>query len=438
MKQFSVILLVLLISCGVYAQPRFQQLNRMLEVLDSGQLAFGNVAIAQDGKLIYQKALGYSSVSGSSKVPSTTNNYYRIGSVSKMFTAVMIFQLIEERKLKLDDRIGLHFAEIPNSEVITIRQLLSHQSGLHDYTKDTGFENWTDQPITQEELVRIIRSKGVDFAPGERNEYSNTNYLVLSYVLEKITGLSYAACLNKSIVSRLRLQETFMATNNTTQGTLSASYKYSENSWKEVRQADPTIHSGAGAIISTPADLTRFIYALFTGKLINQSSLDNMKTISNDYGLGIFSYIHGNQKGFGHNGRIEEFYTSLRYFPESRIAIAYCTNGIHFPRIDIINSLERAAFGEVVVIPFTNNDAEVQRAYTGSYEADYIPIVVDLTIKGDTLVASTQGKEFALEPVSENLYMNSFYRYYLEFFPGKNELHIKETDNVYYLKKKTN
>ena len=434
-KSFPLLFILSFVLTNTFSQIQLEQLQNYLSPLRSRSLAFGSLAIYQDQKPVYLGFLGYAITNGDKKIFTHPNTRYRIGSVSKMFTAVMVFQLIEKNKLSLDQHLSTYFPDLPNADKITIGHLLNHQSGLHDYTKDTGFEEWMDKPKTQAALLQIIRDKGVDFEPGTRNDYCNTNYLLLSYILEKITGLSYEANLQKRITTKLGLKNTYLAKIGEPSITESVSYKYSNASWNAVKQTDPSIHSGAGAIISTPFDLSVFIQKLFTGKLIRQSSLEKMKTITNDYGMGLFSYDHGTSKGYGHNGRIEEFYTAVRYYPESKISVVYCTNGINYPRTDILDGVIKSCFNEPVAIPFSSTTSSQLDKVQGIYEASQMPVVT-ISVQDSKLIAETQGARFELEPVSENYFMHAPTGYYFEFVPAENALRIKETDNVYFLKKK--
>jgi D-alanyl-D-alanine carboxypeptidase len=435
MRKYFLIFSLLFLCSESFSQIQTQQLDSLFNVLDKRELALGSLTISKDGKILYQKSVGFSYIFPKWKTRATSQTRYRIGSVSKMFTAVMIFQLMEEGKIKPNQKLSAFFPDLPNANEITINQLLNHQSGLHDYTKDTGFETWMDKPKSQTELLQIVRDKGADFEPGARNEYCNTNYLLLSYILENVTQLTYEANLRKRIVSKIGLKDTYMAKASETTANESISYKYTNASWSPVKQTDSGIHSGAGALVSTPSDLTLFIQALFTGKLVRQSSLDKMKTMTNDYGLGLFPYDHGSVKGYGHNGRIEEFYTAVRYFPESKISVAYCTNGINFPRTDLLESVIRSCFNEPVSIPFTVTEVVNPEQFSGTYTAEQMPVVT-ISTQEKKVIAETQGTRFELEPVSENYFMHGSTGYYFEFIPAQNELRIKETDNVYFLKKK--
>lgn len=412
------------------------KLDSFLNALAARGLAMGNLAISKNGVVEYQKPMGYASIDGDKKMPANSHTRYRIGSATKMFTAVMIFQLAEEGKLAINDKLDRYFPTLPNSHTITISHLLYHQSGLHDYTRDTNFPEWMDQPKTQEEMLQIIKDKGADFEPGAQSEYCNSNYLLLGYIIEKAGRLSYGEMLNKRIIAKLELKNTSFATPIREGKNEAASYKYAEGNWNKEKQTNLTIHGGAGSIVSTPADILTFIDALFAGKLVSEASLSKMKTMTNDYGMGMFRDKYGSKPGFGHNGRIEEFYTALWHFPGEKLSIAYCTNGINYPRTDLVEGVLKICFNEPFTLPFRAGspwETEDLNRYAGKYSAG--EIVVNCRKDGNRLVLETRGKQFEVEQISPHYFMHTPTGYFFEFLPGKGELLIKETDNIYYLKK---
>jgi D-alanyl-D-alanine carboxypeptidase len=313
--------------------------------------------------------------------------------------------------------------------------MLYHRSGLHDYTHDTNFTAWMDKPTTHDEILKIVASKGADFEPGTKAEYCNTNYLLLSYIIEKISGTTYAQALNKRIVSKIGLKNTYYGHPIDIRRNEAISYKYSDSVWRKEKQTDLSIHSGAGSIVSTPYDLTVFIQNLFNGRLICHTSLDSMTTMVDDYGMGIFPYNIDKTKGYGHNGRIEEFYSATRYFPEKKLAISYITNGILYPRIDILKGILKICFNEDYTIPYAKPvDINFQK-YVGTYSSADLPFKVVCRAENNKLVLDAGGKTMEAEPINAHYFMNLKTGSFFEFLPEKNELQVKETDNVYYLQK---
>ena len=431
---------VLFLHINVFAQSlNTAKLDNFFNVLAARNLAMGSVAISKNGVVQYQKAIGYAYMDSSKKIPANISTKYRIGSESKMFTAVMIFQLIEEHKITLDQKLAEYFPALPNAHKITISNLLNHRSGLHNYSEGTNFPDWMDKPLTHAELLKIITDKGPDFEPNAKADYSNTNYLLLSYIIEKICKTSYDSALTKRVIAKIGLKNTRYGRPIDITRNEAASYKNGSGKWNKEKETNMIIHSGAGSIVSTPTDMVKFIEALFSYKLVSKASLQTMTTLVDDYGMGIFPMNHGSKIAYGHNGRVEEFYSSDRYFPAEKLAVAYITNGIIYPRTDIIEGVLKICFNEPFVIPFSAaialKPADLDK-YTGQYSSEQPPINVSCTKDSSRLLLETKGNVFETTPIGNNYFMHAASGTFFEFHPEKDQLLIKETDNVYYLNRK--
>ena len=150
-----------------FNKPR---LDSLLTLLQGHNKAMGSLAIYVDGQIIYSRAFGYRSINEGEKIVSDSHTKYRVGSITKMFTATIIFQLIEEGKLKLNDRLAKWFPELPNAQKITIGNMLDHRSGLHNFTADTAFWQYATQPCAEAELTAIFAKQKPDFEPDEKAE----------------------------------------------------------------------------------------------------------------------------------------------------------------------------------------------------------------------------------------------------------------------------
>lgn len=440
MRPFVMLPLALLLFFIADAQKlNTKKLDSLFDMLQNRGLATGSVAISIDGKVEYQKAIGFSLLDGNKRIAPDSYTKYRIGSVSKVFTAVMIFQLIGEGKLRIDEKLATWFPGLPNAHKITIEQMLYHRSGLHDYTKETNFPDWMDKQRTADEMLRIITSKGTDFEPGTRAAYCNTNYLLLSYIIEKIDRQPFAVTLEKRIISKLRLANTYYGKPINIARNESSAYKYADSAWKKEKETELSIHAGAGSIVSTPTDLITFIHKLFTSRqLISQENLTRMTTMIDGYGMGIFPYNFNGAKGYGHNGRIEEFYSAVRYYPEQKLAVTYITNGILFPRIDILDGILNICFNDAYTIPFskpvTLQSSDLDK-YLGEYASGDLPFKVICRKENNTLIVEAAGRSMDTELVTTDYFMNLKTGTFFQFNPPKGELQIKETDNIYYLSK---
>lgn len=431
--------LFILVSCSqVRQEPNKAKLDILFNSISKHDMAFGTIAITQDNNLIYNKGIGYKKLASNENEPSELNTKYRIGSVTKMFTSVIILQLIEEDKLSLTETIESYFPNIPNANKISIQKLLSHSSGLSNYTEVDDFTEWKYTLKSKKELLEVITNLKAKFSPGEQNEYSNTNFLLLSYIIENVCHKSYQEVLNEKIIGKVNLENTYFENISKTELRNSKSYKYSNGEWKQQLDDIAENYMGAGSLVSTPKDLTKFINAVFTNKLLSSRSLKMMTTMNQDYGLGIFKFTFNSNIAFGHEGRINEYYTSLLYFPENKVALAYCTNGILYPRDDIIKKTVQILYNEPNSIPNFDSleiDEEKVEKIIGNYSSNFMPIKVICKNKNNNLIVETQGTNFIAKPIDENYFMNLNSGYFFEFIPLKEELLIKETDNIYLLKK---
>ena len=272
------------LSFGTIFSQSFNKpkLDSLMDVLAEKNRAMGSLTISKNGVVVYSRAIGYSYVSGNEKLPATNQTKYRIGSISKMFTATMVFQLIEDGKLSLTTTIDKYFPQLQNANKITISNLLNHRSGLHNFTDDPDYLTWMTQPKTQDEMLAIISKGGIDFQPNEKFSYSNSNYVVLGYIIEKVSKQPYSKYLSNKITSKIGLSNTYVGAKIDTKKNEGFSYRFS-NSWEQAPETDMSIPGGAGAIVSTPTDLAKFIESLFSLKLVSNTSLSQMKTLTDRF-----------------------------------------------------------------------------------------------------------------------------------------------------------
>src|SRR5918997_2389934 len=276
-KILSSFLLTFALFNAVFAQtPDKAKLDRFFDRLAEKNQAMGSLTIAKDGKVLYSRAIGYSQINGSERKPATPATRSRVGSITKTFTAAMIFQLVEEGKLKLSDTLDKFFPRIPNAKKITIEHILAHRSGIHDFIREPDFRAWSLTPRTKDETLAFIAKGTPDFEPGEKRSYSNAGYVLLGFVIEKLDGKPYQDALKKRITGKLGLKDTYAGTGKTDVSKKeSFSYSYAGD-WKQHEEMDLRVPGGAGAIVSTPSDLVKFIQALFDRKLISQENVNQM------------------------------------------------------------------------------------------------------------------------------------------------------------------
>ena len=268
---FSLIFFFILYVSSSFAQDRkFSTLDSLFNLLEINDRFMGTLSISENSKIIYSKSIGKDDVASGKLSNNLTK--YRIGSISKMFTACLIFQAIEENKISLKQAINPYFPKITNAKKITIGNLLNHHSGIHNYTNDTSYLNYYTTSKSQKEMLEIIQEGGSDFKPNSRAEYSNSNYVLLTYILEKIYKKSYEELLLAKIIQPVGIKNTYFGSKLSPEKKECYSYRYS-GKWELEKETNSSVSLGAGGIVSTTEDLLIFITNLFEGKIITAANL---------------------------------------------------------------------------------------------------------------------------------------------------------------------
>jgi CubicO group peptidase (beta-lactamase class C family) len=402
-----IFLLLALMSAAVVSSQSFspEKLNEYFDVLEANDRFMGNVAIMKNGKMLYTRATGYADVEN--KVKATPETKYCIGSVSKTFTASMIMMAVEEKKLTLDQPIEKYFPTIKNASAITVRQLLSHRSGIHNFTADPGFDTLKTAAKSREQLMTIISKAGSDFEPDAMASYSNSNFVLLSYLLEDLYGKTYGEILKEKITTPLGLHSTYFGMSGDIGNKGSHSYLIGDG-WVKENPTHPSIPMGAGGIISTATDQVSFITALFNGKVVSKSSLREMMTIRDDLGLGLFVFPFNEKRAFGHTGGIDGYSALVGYFPGDSVAFAMLSNGSNFNTNNISIACLSAVFNQPYELPTFKSHAyqpgELSK-YTGEYFNPSFPITITITEKDNRLYAQGSGQpQFPLESIEEHIF----------------------------------
>jgi D-alanyl-D-alanine carboxypeptidase len=272
------------------------------------------VLVRRDGRTV-QLAGGYSNLE--KKTPMRVGDRFRIGSVTKSFVATVVLQLVGEGKLSLDDSIE-HWLPglVPNGGMITVRQLLSHQSGLFDYLNDERvlkpyLSGNFGYVWTPPKLVAVSTSHPALFAPGAKFSYSNTNYIVLGLIVEAATKDTIKAQLRKRIFGPLGLRSTLLATSQRIAGAHARGYLVQGKKLQDVTLVSPSYAWTAGAMVSTASDIARFYRALLGGQLLPPDLLQAMKTTTDRVGLGLFQTpsLCGRPDLWGHDGALAAYLT---------------------------------------------------------------------------------------------------------------------------------
>jgi D-alanyl-D-alanine carboxypeptidase len=409
------------------------KLDSLFDTLEENNKAMGSFSVSKNGKTIYTKEIGFLNFEEKKKTDEQTK--FRIGSVTKMFTATLILQLIEEKKLALDTKLEKYFPDFPNANKITIEHLLNHRSGIFNLTNDTNFISWMLFPKTEVEILSIMSSYKSVFEPGSKYQYSNSNYILLGYIIERIEARPYATVLKEKIAGKIGLKNTMYGGKIDPKKNEAFSYYIDKGSWQRDGESDMSIPHGAGAVISTPSDLTKFIEALFDGKLISDSSLARMKNIKEGYGYGMLSFPFFDKKTFGHDGLIDGFNSVLIHFPADSVTFCYLSNGEVFPVNEIMIAAMEIYFDMNYKIPSfqkINLKPEELDKYLGKYSNSDLDMTITIMKKESNLIAQGEGQSpFTLTATGKHTFTFDEEGIEIQFEPANNDLILRQGGGKY-------
>ncbi len=328
------LLLLVVISNVGNAQNK---LDEYFNHLFSNNKVMGSFAISFNDSLIYQKAVGFRN--SESQTPNNTETSFRVGSITKTFTAVLVLKAVEEQLLSLDTKLSSFFPEVKNAEKINIEHLLKHRSGIYNFSEIEGANAWGQKFHTEEELVNFFIQEKSNFEPGTDFEYSNTNYALLGFILQKVYHKTYSEILTEKISGPLQLKHTYYTFETDESKNEALSYSI-QDTWVRNEIANFSNDPGSGGIASNPSDINKFLFALFNGKLISKESLGLMlPEEKGTYGMGIIKLTFTNPLGYYHSGRIENYISDYYYFTDENIAITSLANATNISTDEIMSTM---------------------------------------------------------------------------------------------------
>ena len=296
-----------------------------------GQLS-GSLSISERGAMRYERSIGFATIDKGVPQPADGGTRYRIGAVSRLFTAALAFQLAEQATITLDNKVAEFYPELPNAIGISYRQLLQQRSGLADYTAAPDFAAWRTAVRTRDEMLRTIAAGGTKFPAGDRVEISDTNYLLLGYVLEKVTGRPFDDILRQRLTSKLGLVRTYLAGAGGATTLEALSYAWTPDGWRAVPDDDPTVGGAASGLVSNAGDLVAFTDALFAGKVVSTYNVGAMRDDENaGYTIGLRRLELAGTACFGERAHVAAYDAFVCRFPAQHITIAWTGNAARAP-----------------------------------------------------------------------------------------------------------
>jgi len=373
----------------------------------------GSILIAREGKVLFSK--GYGMANLEHDVPNTPRTKYRLGSITKQFTAMAILILQQQGKLNVHDKIKKYVPDAPKAwDEITIENLLTHTSGIYNYTESLEFLKTLPVRVTLKELIAKFKDKPLNFKPGEKFSYSNSGYIVLGQIIETVSGQNYPSFLKQAILDPLTMNES---------GYDNATSILKHRASGYVRRlgivltncdyVDMSIPHAAGAMYSTTHDLLKWDQALYTEKLVPRKSLDAMFTPHKDnYGYGWLIDKKFGQTRYEHGGGIMGFVTIIERYPDEKLLVVALSNLENSPIGSIGTDLAAIALGQRYVVPrepkAAKLDPAIYDAYAGRYDVDGAGKdrkAITVSRDGSRLMYEPTGKaRFVLTPESTTLF----------------------------------
>lgn len=374
----------------------------------------GVVLIAKEGKTVYRKSFGNANLELG--VAMRPDHIFRIGSITKQFTAAAILKLAEEGKLSLQDDITKFIKDYPtHGHTLTIEHLLTHTSGIKNYT---GLDKWTPEILrkdfTPKELVDFFKDEPMDFAPGEDFRYSNSGYILLGYIIELISGKSYGDCVNEFFFKPLGMNDSYYDNASMIVSNRAPGYQHRNGRYENADFVSMTLPYSAGSLLSTADDLSKWYEAVVNNKVVSERSIETAHSSyklangrSTGYGYGWeIGNIQGS-KTIGHVGRINGFVTHTLYIPLERIFVAVFSNCDCNDKLDVATSkMAATALGKPYQLDKRIKLSPKQmEAYPSVYKSDYEGEKIVAYEDGRLLFFNKGGSKFQLFPFEKDKFV---------------------------------
>lgn len=351
--------------------------------------------VAKDGKPLFAKAYGMANYEW--QTPNTIDTRFRVGSITKQFTAASILKLEEQGKLKTSDAACRYLPECPDAwKPVTIHHLLTHTSGIKSFTAIPAYPELQVKPSRFDAQVKLILDYPLEFAPGEKFNYSNTGYLLLGKIIEKASGQPFEVYFEKEIFAPAGMTSTSVEAPQVVIPKRADGYLSKGGKTERAQFIDMRIPGAAGAVVSTVGDLVLWERALTENKVISASSRARMLTVEkNNYGYGTTIRTIGGKKRDGHNGGIDGFVSEFHRYGEDGIAVVLLSNFEDMPGQLVGPALQALGTGGKVVIPEERKAIALPSAildeYVGRYEL--APnFILAITREGNQLMTQATGQ----------------------------------------------
>lgn len=373
----------------------------------------GAILIAKDGKVLVSRGYGMANLEHG--VANTPQTKFRIASVTKPFTATAAMLLQERGKLNVQDPVCKYLSPCPEAwKKITIHHLLTHTSGIPNYSNFPDYDKTKTLSSTAVSLIDRFKEKALEFQPGERFEYGNSGYVLLGFIIEKVSGKSYEDFLRENIFEPLKMMNTGYDDPRLVLKHRAEGYIWDGNHFTHAAYIDMSNSYASGGLYSTAEDLYLFDQALYTEKLLTKKSLDTLFTPFQDgYGYGWKLVPQFNHRVISHDGGLDGFRVNIERFPDDRTCVIFLSNVENTRLSEITQYLAAIALGEkynlsklaspieqIQIETTVKVDPNIYDAYVGQYD---LPMgLLTITREGDKLMGHAAGEPSKAELVPQS------------------------------------
>ena len=382
------------------AAAKAERLDAVAESYTAGNAFMGTVLVVEGERTLLDKGYGCADLEWD--IPNAPDVKFRLGSLTKQFTATLVLLLQQDGRLHIEDPVSKYLPDTPKAwEKITLANLLGHTSGIPNFTSDQGFAAWSMNAHTHAEELAFFRDKPLDFAPGSKFAYSNSNYEVLGSVIEAVSGRDYGELLRERLFQPLGMESTGLDTDELVLPKRAQGYRPGDHGLVHARSESMTVPWAAGSLYSTTGDLLRWERGLFGGKVLAEASLQAMTTAGQGgYGLGVLVSKKDGLEVVEHGGGIEGFVTQLTSVPERGITVVVLSNvsgsaptAMGAQLLDVVLGKPVVLASERQAVPITKEELE---KFVGIY--DFAPeVALTIAVGGDSL--TMEGSSHRVRPM---------------------------------------
>jgi len=361
----------LAVPAAAAAPNDIERMQSDIELRVANQQFMGTVLVAKGDRLLINRGYGCADLEWNT--PNTPDTRFPIGSVTKQFTAASILLLQERGKLRVEAPLKTYLPDTPPVwSDVTIFNLLTHTSGIPDFIRLADFRNFLTLPLLPEQLIAKIRGKPLDFAPGSDRTYSNSGYLLLGLVIEKLSGESYARFVKENLLDPAGMRDSGYDTHAAVIHHRASGYTRAPDGFENAPYVDMSIPFAAGGLYSTTGDLLRWEQALFGGKILSRASLEQMTTpFKQNYGFGVVIRQLEGDKIVDHSGSLYGFNSELIHGARDNLVVVVLSN-VSGPMADqLADDLFKVAHGDQVELTSDRKVIHLAAATLERYEGYY-------------------------------------------------------------------